>query len=489
MRFCLAPSIPARLAFCVAFVGCIQAQSKPNPEPDTPDTYLRRQMVMRHVPGMQVVVVNHGSIVLSRGYGVASLQDEVLVTTKTVFPVYSITKAFTGVAAMQLVEQGKLDLAAPASRYLDGLPSAWQVVTIRQLLTHTSGLPNILDNETGALVAGGEDAAWTKVRAMPIEFAPGEKFSYCQTNYLLIGRIIEKLSGEPFIRFITENQLKVVGMPLTSYGDGHSVIAHSARDYALAPGKTDDKQPLSRYRNDFVEYSPSLLTAAGLNTTAEELARWALAVRKAKLFRNRATLDLLWTAGRLKDGSTKGFSELFNGYAIGWPTLIRPEHRALAPIGGGRAALFVYPDDDLTIVILTNLKRTNPEDFVDELASYYVPAMKTSTGFGFPAASRQLHAAVVQRGGYGHLSEVLDSAAKQGHPFHLSEHDWESFGIHLYQIGQTENCLIVLNHNVTLHPDDAEPYGTLAVIYRLLGNTQLASRNHQRFVELKAQKQ
>ena len=85
MRFCLALSIPARLAFCVAFAGCIQAQLNPKLEPDTPDTYLRRQMVMRHVPGMQVVVVNHGSIVLSRGYGMASLQDEAPVTKKRSF--------------------------------------------------------------------------------------------------------------------------------------------------------------------------------------------------------------------------------------------------------------------------------------------------------------------------------------------------------------------------------------------------------------------
>lgn len=161
----------------------------------------------------------------------------------------------------------------------------------------------------------------------------------------------------------------------------------------------------------------------------------------------------------------------------------------MAPIGGGRAALFVYPDDDLTVVVLTNLRRTNPEDFVDELASYYVPAMKTSTGFGFPSASKQLHAAVMQHGGYRHLCEVLDDAAKQGHPFQLSEHDWEAYGIHLFQIDQSANCLIVLNKNVALHPDEAEAYGTLSVIYRLMGNTELASRNHQRFVELEGNKQ
>jgi Flp pilus assembly protein TadD len=94
----------------------------------------------------------------------------------------------------------------------------------------------------------------------------------------------------------------------------------------------------------------------------------------------------------------------------------------------------------------------------------------------------------VRHGGYHRLSEVLDAAAKQGNPFQLTEHDWESFGIHLFQIGQPENCLIVLNKNVALHPDVAEAYGTLAVIYRLQGNTELANQNHQKFVELKPNK-
>jgi CubicO group peptidase (beta-lactamase class C family) len=464
----------------------LRAQADAARKPDTPEAFLRHQMEARHIPGMQVAILYHDKVVLSSAYGVASLQDAIPVTTQTVFPIYSITKAFTGVAVMQLVEAGRLDLSAPVWHYLDGLPTSWQPITIRQLLTHTSGLPNILDNETGALIVPGEDAAWAKVTTMPMEFAPGEKFNYCQTNYLLIGRIIDKLSGKPFIQFISENQFKVLDMPLTQYGDGHAVIAHSSHDYFLAPAKPDAAQPLSLYRNDFVEDSPSLLTAAGLNTTAEELAQWAVAVRQGKLFHNRETVDLLWTPGRINNGSMQGFSQLFNGYAIGWPALVRPEHRAMAPIGGGRTALFVYPDDDLTIVILTNLRRANPEDFVDELASLYIPTMKTSTGFGFPSASKSLHAAVIKSGGYEHLDEVLANAEKQGRPFQLSERDWETFGVHLFAIDQKENALIVLKKNVSLHPEVAAAYDLLSAIYYQLGNTELSNQNRQRYMELKA---
>jgi CubicO group peptidase (beta-lactamase class C family) len=105
-----------------------------------------------HIPGMQVAVVQHGKLVLTRAYGLADVQHSVPVTTKTPFSIASITKAFTGVAIMQLVEEGKgkLDLDAPVSRYLSSLPVAWRPVTIQQLLTHVSGLPDIVDQKTAA---------------------------------------------------------------------------------------------------------------------------------------------------------------------------------------------------------------------------------------------------------------------------------------------------------------------------------------------------
>ena len=324
--------MPSRLNQLTVFTASalvaisLQAQSAHPPKPDTVEDCLRRQMKELHIPGMQVAVIHRGKIILEGVYGIANLQDSIPVTKTTVFPINSIAKAFTGVAVMQLVEAGKLDLAAPVSQYLDGLPQPWQVVTLRQLLTHNSGIPNILNNDTGRLVADSEDAAWAKVQTMPMEFATGEKFSYSQTNYLLLGRIIDKFSGEPFIRFINEKQLQVVGMPLTSFGDAHVVIPHSARDYSLVYGP-DGK---TRFNNLFEEFAPSILTATGMNSTADEMAHWILALQQGKLFKDKASLGILWTPGRLNNGKTAGFSEMMNGYALGWPA-----HRAPLTLGCG----------------------------------------------------------------------------------------------------------------------------------------------------------
>ena len=170
------------------------------------DALLKREMKERGIPGLQVAVVQHGKIVLLKSYGIANVQDSVPVNNRTIFAINSCTKAFAGVAIMQLVEEGKVELSAPISRYVDGLPIAWQPITIKQLLTHISGLPdinNVFNSPTQGLgELGNEATAWEKVKSMPMQFTTGEQFSYNQTNYVLLGKIIDKFPFPTLIREI-----------------------------------------------------------------------------------------------------------------------------------------------------------------------------------------------------------------------------------------------------------------------------------------------
>lgn len=181
----------------------------------TVDKLIEREMRERRIPGVQVAVVKDGKTVLSKAFGT--------VDNKTVFPIFSCTKAFTGVAVMQLVEEGKVELAAPVSRYLDGLPAEWQQITIRQLLTHVSGLPNILnllDPVTYGLPRGtSEEQIWTKLKSKPVNSPAGERFSYNQTNYYLLGKVIEKLTRKPIAEVFKERQFQIAGMQSTGFGD------------------------------------------------------------------------------------------------------------------------------------------------------------------------------------------------------------------------------------------------------------------------------
>src|SRR5258708_1592817 len=338
--------------------------------------YLKKEMRELRIPGMQVAVVRHQKIVFLGALGIAEVGNAVPVTNKTVFPIASATKAFTGVALMQLVENGKLELAAPISRYLDGLPASWQKVTIRQLATHISGLPNVVNNDTGELVTGvqiasvGEsdvDAAWSKVQTLPIEFPPGEKYSYNQTNYILLGKVIDKLSGQPFTQFIKEHQLDSVAMRSTVYADDSEVVPHRARSYSnIRYSKDGQMEHTPNLTEQYVRFPPQFLTAAGLTTNAEDLAHWIIALEQHRLLKEESSLTSLWTPSILNDGK--------NGtWGLGWPIFARPKHTSYVPFGGAKAAFAMYPEDDVAVVILTNLQGSMPERFIDRDAAYYIP--------------------------------------------------------------------------------------------------------------------
>jgi len=189
--------------------------------------FVQDTMQARRIPGLQIAVVKDGQLVLSEAYGLANLENGVAATRNTRFPLNSATKSFTGVAMAQLAQAGRLDLQAPVSRYLDDLPPAWGKVQVRQLLDHTSGLPDILDAQ-GLLGGSTEEQAWTQVTALPVEAAPGERFRYNQTNYVLLARIIARQAGLPYPQYMARHQFDVVGMPRTTFGDSYDLVGDAA---------------------------------------------------------------------------------------------------------------------------------------------------------------------------------------------------------------------------------------------------------------------
>ncbi|GAA3997141.1 hypothetical protein GCM10022408_04740 [Hymenobacter fastidiosus] len=448
---------------------------------DSLDLFLKAKMQQLRIPGLQLAVVRHGKIVKLAQYGLANVQDSVPVITQTRFFLNSITKAFVGVAVMQLVEAGKLDLAAPVGRYLPELPTAWHPVTVRQLLTHTSGLPDIMP-EDALVTENNETAAWTQVQTQPLDFPAGQQFAYNQTNYLLLGRLIDQLSGQPFAQFIRQRQLDVVGMPRTSAGDAHDVLPHGARGYTYTQYVNGQRRRSPQLRNLFEVFPPSVRPAAGMSSTAEEMAHWLLALQQGRLLQP-ASLVTLWTPGRLNDGSQRSFGGKLTGYALGWPTVDRPEHPAVAPVGGGRSAVFLYPQDELAIVVLTNLMGANPDTYIDEIASYYIPDMRPATGFGLPPTLRALHLQLRQQG-FSHALELVKKEQKKNAGYQLPEADVNNWGYALVKQHQLRDAVEVFKLNVSLNPKSANTYDSLAETYQELGNKELAVRNYKQVLKL-----
>ena len=169
------------------------------------DAVLKDMIQKNNSIGLQLAIVSNNKIVKTMNYGLANIQDSVWVDSKTVFSINSMTKAFTGVALVQLAEEGKLNLDDPISKYLDSLPNTWKNITIKQLAGHTSGIPDIWNAERN-MITENNQIALKKIKELPIVFRPGERFGYNQTNYLLLGMLIEKIIAKSFEKYLTENK-------------------------------------------------------------------------------------------------------------------------------------------------------------------------------------------------------------------------------------------------------------------------------------------
>jgi CubicO group peptidase (beta-lactamase class C family) len=338
------------------------------------DRYLITQMKERQIPGLQLTVMKANRVVFSTSKGFAELAFHVPVSDSTIFSINSASKIFAGVGLLQLVEAGKVRLDDPIGRHLDSLPQTWQGITLRQLMGHLSGLPDVEDEHTDGLVGGrGEDSAWRLVQSLPLLAKPGETFNYNATNYLLIQKVLEKYSLMPYEAWIRQKQFLAAGMHRTFFANSDDVVDNKAPSYShyfhdLIKGEYIKRDRPRQLHEDF----PRMMrTDAGAFSTASELARWIMALKAGRLLKRPESLRSLWMPAQLNNGNTEGFGGIFTGYALGWPVIGRKAHPAVASIGGGRAAIVVYPEDDITVILLTNLTGCAPEEMADVIAGYY----------------------------------------------------------------------------------------------------------------------
>ena len=434
------------------------------------EAFLLRQMKDLKIPGLQAAVVQNGKIVFNKSYGIANLQDNIPADNQTIFAINSCTKAFTGVAIMQLVEEGKLNLSAPISNYVDSLPALWQPITIKQLLTHISGLPDILRIQDPA-GAANEAAAWKKIQTMPMDSPTGTQFSYNQTNYVLLGKVIDKLRGKPFAQVFQELQFNVVGMSHTVFGDSRDVIPHYAPTYSFKKAMDGILLPQPKLTNNYSEFLPARRTGSGLNSTAEDMAKWVIALQQGQLLKTKEALNTLWSPAAYNDGKP-------THWVMGWGVnKIRTRHRAFGMSGGARSAFLVYPDDNLAVIVLTNLGGSSPENFLEELAGIYNPDIPAAD----PITTLRIE---LNKRGYNKVAEVVAEIRKKDPTFKPDENELNDWAYRVMASDHTADALALFQLNVNLYPESWNVYDSLGEALLKLGRKEEAIRMYQKSVEL-----
>ncbi len=452
----------------------ISLQLSAQPAKAPVDEIIQREMKERKIPGVQLAVVQNGRIVLSRSYGTANLQYNIPVSNASVFPINSNTKIFTGVAVMQLVEQDKIKLEDPISTYLDDLPAEWKKITVDQLLTHISGLPEILkllDPMTGNIGPLKTEAAiWEKLKTLPLEFKTGEQFSYNQTNYYLLGKIIEKLTRTSFADFFENKQFRTAHLKNTVFGDSRDLIPGYAPSYRYN-SFSDGRKGETRLTNTYTEFPDFIRTGAGLNSTAEDMATWIMALQNGRLFQKASTLDRMWSPGKFNNGTP-------TSWARGWGiTKFRKNHKAIGMSGGNRSALLVYPDDHLAIIVLTNLAGSAPEDFIEEIAGCYNPDITKADPLTYLRKS-------LQETGFDKAIEFVKKEQKANPEFDPKEDELNNWGYRMMANGQQKEALEIFRLNVHLFPESWNAYDSYGEILLKMGDKIKAVEMYRRSIAL-----
>jgi CubicO group peptidase (beta-lactamase class C family) len=327
---------------------------------DAIDQVVRAAMLKQHIPGLALLVSRGGKPIRAQGYGLSSVELQVPVKPETIFQSGSVGKQFTATAVMMLVEEGKVGLEDPLTKYFPDAPATWKQVTVRELLSHTGGFTdypksfNFRKDYT-------EDQLIKIVEGIPLAYPPGTKWSYANLGYATLGVLIHKVTGNFYGDFLQERIFRPLDMSTTRIISEADIIPNRAAGYRLVKGELKNQE----------------WVAPMINTTADgslyfsilDLAKWDAALYTERLLK-RSSLEQMWTVAKLSNGQPNS-----DHYGYGWDIAEKKGHKVIEHGGswqGFKTHISRYVDDQLTVVVLINQGDADPEPITDRVAGMYL---------------------------------------------------------------------------------------------------------------------
>ena len=308
--------------------------------------------------GAAALVARKGQIIYKKAFGMANLELNVPMQADNVFRIGSITKQFTAVAILQLMEQGKLNLQDEITKFIPDYPTHGHKITIEHLLTHTSGIKSYTNMESFSSIERKDmkpEELISFFKNQPMDFAPGTKWQYNNSGFFLLGYIIEKLSGKTYPQYVEEVFFKPLGMSNSFYGNDSKIIKNRAGAYQKGENGVENADMLSM----------TLPFAAGsLQSTVEDLYKWNRAVHAYK-FLKKETLDQAFTPYKLADGTA-------TNYGYGW-FLGKVQGSTSIEHGGGINGFLTMekylPEEDVFVAVFSNCTCNPPSDVATKIAA------------------------------------------------------------------------------------------------------------------------
>ena len=344
--------VPGSL-FCVALLSaCASGYADPV------DELIQKEMAGHQIPGLALTIVQNGKPIKTKAYGFANLELGVPVKPETVFEIGSVTKQFTAAAILLLAQDGKINIDDPIGHYLNPIPDSWRDITVRHLMTHTSGIKSYTGLDGFELRRHLTQTQFiAAIGAQPLEFGPGHAWKYCNTGFNLLGFIVENVSGKGYWGFLSERILVPLGMTATTNRLPALIIPNRASGY-----EQTNHVLINR------DYDLTDVFAAGaLVSTVGDLAKWNAALDREDLLSAKSK-QAMWQPAVLNDGTVIR-------YGFGWRIETMDGHRNIGHGGstsGFSATIQRFPDDQLAIIILTNTDEQIATILARKVASLYL---------------------------------------------------------------------------------------------------------------------
>lgn len=328
------------------------------------DRHIQRYMTDNNIPGGLVAVASRGQVVHLETYGLANVELSVPVNDSTAFEIGSISKQFVSAAIMLLVQEGKIGLETPIHEYLPALPSEWVGVTIRQLLTHTSGIPDYEEIRTYDVYRFRltPEEVIQIAHSRPMDFDPGQGRYYSNTGYFLLSMIIERIEGRPLGQVLESRIFGPLDMMQTRMADPEDIIRHRASGYWVNKvGELINRNPTE---------TSSTLGAGGILSSVYDLAKWDEALYGDQLL-SAASKASMWSPAILPNGDN-------TEYGFGWRVM--PYKGLTSQSHGGQVAGFVanfsrFPDQETVFIVFLNRYRVSSDRIKRAVLHTFMPGL------------------------------------------------------------------------------------------------------------------
>jgi CubicO group peptidase (beta-lactamase class C family) len=326
---------------------------------DNFDDLIHAEMKKQRIPGLSLAVIKDGKVIKSAGYGLANVELNVPAQPHTVYKIASVSKQFVAAGIVLLAQDGKLKFDDKVAAYLDGTPESWKDITIRHLLTHTSGIVREAPAFNSLKIQ--DDAEVVKsAYSLPLRFQPGEKHEYCNVGYFALAEIIRKASQKPWPEFLRERIFRPLDMLATRATTQSEIVPNRADGYL--------------WRGEQMQNAAALLAvrpSGALLSTVLDLIKWDAALDSDRLF-TAAMREQMWSPAKLNDGRT-------HPYGFGWslsPLEGKKRMRHSGSLAGFRSEMVRFVNEKLTIIVLTNCNNANPTEIADRVAALQIPELQ-----------------------------------------------------------------------------------------------------------------